>query len=429
MEKSIILKNTKLTFSHNLFVSAVSALLCFWSVACSSGDDDASDNDLKGGKGGSSTTAEEGGAGAGGTSTKTTAAGGAGGSSTTTSAAGASGSTTNTAGTSAVVVGYFNIKLIPANAGADPYTSVNGFVYDGRSIELKFWKESYSDGVCKLLAQWVPSCATDCGGTARCAETEKCVPVPNPVDAGIVTVKGVRTQAGATEFTMEWIKNYQSSETLPYPAFSEGDDITVSAAGSSSVGAFTLTAKGISPIELLNDSIALVNKDLTLTWKAPTKSDASKIEVTLNIANHEGALENKIVCTPEDKGTLTVPAAMVRKLVSLGVAGKPTLVIKRTSTGAATISTGQVNLTVVSEIERDVSITGLITCSEDKNCAAVSGMVCGTTAVCELPCTADNNCPTGYPCEKTAGICKPRCLTNSDCQTGYTCQEDFSCKQ
>jgi len=284
------------------------------------------------------------------------------------------------------LVGAFQVVLAApvttTGQEADGYTSVVGKVYDGPTPEQIIWEAAASDGACRLLKPRVPFCTQSCGSSAACVEDNQCQAYPTAHGVGQVLVKGVLTSSGATEFTLDPVANgYQTTDVLPYPAFEEGDDISVTAAGSIFAAAFTLKAKGILPVELLNETITLqTGNALTLTWNSTGQSGISTIFVKLDISHHGGS-KGKIECYADDTGTLTLSSTLLDQLIALGAAGFPTIVLERRAVGSATISAGRVDLTVYSQVEKAVAIPGLTSCNDNDGCP--EGQTCQDNLTCQ----------------------------------------------
>ena len=77
---------------------------------------------------------------------------------------------------------------------------------------------------------------------------------------------------------------------------------------------------------------------------------------------------------------LEIPAALLDSLVALGVAGFPTIVLTRSTVGSAVIAAGRVDLLVFSELEQEVEIPGLVSCTDDADCP--EGETCGSDLRC-----------------------------------------------
>ncbi len=284
------------------------------------------------------------------------------------------------------VVGSFLVKLVPPvpASGTTPetpgYTSVVGKVNNGPTPQLVIWEKTAEEGACVLYTPRVPFCNTPCGGSAACVEDDTCMNYPSSANAGTVTVKGIKTAEGKSEFTMESIaNNYQPAVSLAYPAFAEGDAITMNAAGGT-VGAFSIQAQGIAPFDLKAESYPLeAGKAIMLEWTAAEKQGVSTVHVKLDISHHGGS-KGKIECDSADSGSLVLPAALLDKLSALGVAGFPTVIVTRESAGTVQTSMGTVQLIVYSEDEKAITIPGIISCNESADCP--EGQTCRDDLTC-----------------------------------------------
>lgn len=344
-------------------LAAGSALGCLFASACSSpADPDGSKGGLGSGNGGSTSNRS----GTGGTS----ATGGDG--------DGGSGS----GGDPTTVVGAFQVKLTPKTDVAAAATTVVGKVYDGATPATVILQNPQVDGACTLRTPRVPFCSTPCGGSSACVEDDTCKAYPTARSVGAVTVTGVRSTGGDSTFTMKPVANtYQppAGVTLAVPPFDEGDVVTFSAAGDY-FPSFTLTAKGVAPLVLTSTSIKLKSGDpMNLTW-TPGSSHDARILVKLDISHH-GGTKGQIDCETDDTGSLTLTAALVKKLLDLGVAGYPTVIVTRQVTGSAAVPAGRIDLQLISVVEQPVEVEGLTSCSDDSDCA--SGKTCQSDLTCK----------------------------------------------
>ena len=108
---------------------------------------------------------------------------------------------------------------------------------------------------------------------------------------------------------------------------------------------------------------------LTLTWNAPVGGGASRIAVALDISHHGGS-KGKIDCDAPDTGSLTMSAMLMTRLLDLGAAGFPTVIVTRKATSSALVTAGRVDLVLSSKVEQAVTVPGIHSCTEDGDCTA-----------------------------------------------------------
>ena len=275
------------------------------------------------------------------------------------------------------LVGHFNVELIapiPATEdtpATDGYTTVLGIVLDRPQPEAVIWDAVLTDGACVLRIPRVPFCETPCGGSAVCVDDDTCQPYGTRQDVGTVQATGLMTTGGASSFELTSVSgNYQvpGNLRLAYPAFAPGAAFALAASGSTFTPAFTLTGKGIAPLQLTSGDAALArNEPLTITWTAPTGDAASRVAVLLDISHHGGS-KGKIECDAPDTGALTLSAAIMTRLLDLGAAGFPTIIVTREATTSALVTSGRVDLVASSKIERPVTVPGIQSCTDDSEC-------------------------------------------------------------
>jgi hypothetical protein len=297
-------------------------------------------------------------------------------------ASGAAAGSGGSASTSDAIVGSFTVSLVaPTDSDPKGHTSIVGKVSDGPTPAQIVWEKSKTSGTCTLYTPRVPFCNTPCTGGAICAEDDVCQPRPVAIDVGSVQVTGVKTTAGATEFTLSAIaKNYQapSAIELPFPAFDEGAAVQFRAEGAQ---AFTLAAHGIKPLTLAASTYALERgKPLDLSWTAAGSGATSSVHVKLDISHHGGS-KGMIECDSADKGSLSIASELISSLLDLGVAGFPTVIATRHDDGEAKITAGRVQLIVSSQVEQAVTVPGLTSCGSADDCPE------GKTCLADLTCS------------------------------------------
>lgn len=288
----------------------------------------------------------------------------------------AGGSSQDAGVSGASLLGAFQVTLVaPANNVAG-YTTVAGKVSDGPTPTLPVWKKSVVDGDCALFVPRNAFC-TSCSGV--CVDDETCELYPTAKSVGTATLTGLRTSAGPAQQTLSPGPGdyYQLIDELPFPAFDEGGEISVATSGGD-YPAFTLKSTGILPLELTNDTITVAqDQPVTLTWTKPSISGISQIAAVLEIAHHGGVKAN-VTCATSDSGSLTISASLVTQLIAKGVAGFPTVTVTRSAVGSTPVGSGRVELQILSSVERQVTIPGVISCTEDSDCP--NGRTCDTDA-------------------------------------------------
>ncbi len=272
--------------------------------------------------------------------------------------------------------GGFVIDLVPAREGKSAYTAVLGKVYGGAVPATVLWTVAVDSGGCQLSTPRVPFCSPGCGGSAACVQDGQCQPYPGAVNLGRVQVTGL----GTGSFSMDPISgSYQpgAAVSLPYPPFTEGAAVAVSTVGGG-LPALSLTSHGIAPLDLRGSHTLTSGQPLAVAWTAAADPTASEIEVALDISHHGGS-KGKITCRVPDTGSLEIPASQVDGLLSLGVAGFPTIIVTRVASARADGASG-VSLRVTSSVERAVEIPGLRSCTGNQECPA--GQTCRADLTC-----------------------------------------------
>jgi len=270
--------------------------------------------------------------------------------------------TSSTPTNTAPTFGTFQVSLIADGA----YTSVVGKMYDGPSPPDMVFEEIASSGSSRLYKRLYPFCDPDCGGQGVCVNGDSCQPYPSSVNIGTVTINGLKTKDGNTSFSMDPINNTYQFTSIAFPPCNEGNVITLNAAGSSSISAFTLTIKGISPLTLLNDTIKMIDgQPINLRWTPPAVTGISTIFVLIDISYH-GGTKAKIECDCSDNGSLTIPATLLDSLKTFGIAGFPKLEISRRA--ISTDTSAKAKIVLESKVSKILYIPGLINCNGNGDC-------------------------------------------------------------
>jgi hypothetical protein len=288
------------------------------------------------------------------------------------------------------VVGHFDVKLIaatPATAvskATEGSTTVGGKVYDGPLRDAVIWDQAAEEDGCKLFMPRVPFCDPACGSGAVCVDDGKCEDSPKPHGVGTLHVEGLRTTAGKSAFDIEPINGSYTngaSDALPFPAFDEGDRLSVGADGAD-YAAFELKLRGIAPLVLAGEGAYALASDepLALAWTPPGAGSEAHIHVDLDISHHGGS-KGRIECDVDDDGEHEIPASLIAQLIDLGVAGYPTIFVRRIAATTAPIEPGLVELEVSMSVERALEIPGLSSCTDDEGCP--DGETCQPDLTCQ----------------------------------------------
>jgi hypothetical protein len=290
----------------------------------------------------------------------------------------------------AATVGAFDIRLVPMvpASGTTPatpdYTSIQGLVGSGPRVPNLQLNLAATEGECRLYTPTAPFCDPACvGGT--CVTGGKCIPDPQPRNVGTVTIAGVATQPGSAPVSMApdppaYFYQPNGDVKVSFPPFAEGAELMLSASGAD-VPAFKIAGKGIRLLEVPSQSPIPVTKGqpLPVRWTAPGKPELTRVEVTVDISHH-GGFKGSITCDTADSGSLSIPATLVGKLIDLGVAGFPSVAIKRLATASAQTAAGRIDLNVTSERDVPLMIDGYTSCDEGIPCPM--GKTCQQNKTC-----------------------------------------------
>jgi hypothetical protein len=297
-----------------------------------------------------------------------------GGSSGNTGGSSSTGGNSSTGGKSGTLQGTFTAEFVAADVGTSSpaYTKFLGVVYDGPSPPTIVLKLDSEQAGCQLLVPKNPFCSPSCGAAGVCTDENQCTPYPTSQSVGTVRVTGL----GPSEVVMMPGPSlaYQPDVTLPNPACDEGDAVSVQADG------ISIQGKCIAPFTLMTPEPIPVQtgKPVALTWAAAGQPSLARVKIKLDIAHH-GGKKGEIVCDVADSGSFSIPEPLVTKLVSLGLAGYPTIGVGRVATATASAQSG-VKLQIASSVERAVD-TGVISCTTDSECP--TGKTCADDLSCK----------------------------------------------
>ena len=288
-----------------------------------------------------------------------------------------------TVGDPGLLVGGFQVKLVAPEGSSAGRTAVIGKVYDGPSPAGVVWEERTRDGDCALFEPRVPICDTACTG-GLCVEDQTCQLFPTGHEVGTVHVTGIATSTGATSFDMKPVAaGYQppAGTSLPFPGFAEGDAV-VFTTGGGYVPSFRLEAAGIAPLELLS---ADANRPHARAGDRP-RLDAARPRRRHDdprAPRHQPPrrLRGQDRCQTDDDGAITIGGELIGALLALGAAGQPTIIIDCSTVSSTVIAPAASNIVLSSEVQRPVTVPGIISCGEDDFCP--DGLSCQPDLTCQ----------------------------------------------
>jgi hypothetical protein len=195
---------------------------------------------------------------------------------------------------------------------------------------------------------------------------------PAPVSVGTLTVEGLGETMALEPRTAIFQYGLPAGVSLGNPPCETGEPIRASASD------FELEATCIPQLELSGaDPIPVeTGEPVHVEWVA-SSAPGSRIRLSLDVAHH-GGKTGEVNCDVADTGSFDIPAVLVDKLVSLGLAGFPTINVNRVSVGSDA-SGRPVNLIVSSEMDRAVD-TGVVSCTSDEECP--DGQTCQASLLC-----------------------------------------------
>lgn len=287
--------------------------------------------------------------------------------------------------------GRFDVKVTPPVAATETMGAVagsatlGGKVQNAAAPELVAWAITLEQAGCELLEPTIPQCEPLCRASKNCSAGDVCVAQAESQSAGTITVSGLSTVSGSTEFTMDPLNPTTNSYSafgdskLLFPPFEPGTEVQLAASGGAGQP-FILSATGIAPLELLTEGPVPFAEDapLVLDWVASPESNA-RIQINVDISHH-GGTKGEIICDLEDNGHAEVPGELVTRLIQLGVAGYPTVNVARKTVGRADPGVGDVELVIASISERFLEIPGLISCNGG---GCPEGQACGQDLRCQ----------------------------------------------
>ncbi len=272
-------------------------------------------------------------------------------------------------------VGRFALALeheaVPPASPNPAYSQLIGGVRDSVNPSDVWVVSGTAAGNCRLMVGPTSSCSPACPSGNVC-RAGACVAAPTSRNVGTVTVTGL--VAPTTIIPNAANTYYWASSGIAYPPFTPGDMVALAAAGGEYPPGFSLSVRGIQPLEVpegqdLPISTTKANQPLTVTWEKPATAGVSTMFLSLDIAHHGGVLA-EVWCDMPDTGSATIPAAMLDALVAKGTFGFPEITLTRQSVDSATITPGCVEFVVSASLRRPLMVEGVTSCTSNDECVA-----------------------------------------------------------
>jgi len=254
---------------------------------------------------------------------------------------------------------------------------VSGKVTDA-PLPSTYLEEVDTQGGCHLYRIIIPSCSPACEALELCNLNQVCVPYPHTLDLGAVVVQGL---SSPLEMTTK-APGYKYSDTSMYvDEQTPGAPLGVAVRGGP-FGDMDLFAFFAEPLKTKDTKWVLSpNKDLSLSWEAPTINSDATIIFYVNIDMH-GVSPLRLVCEFDDTGAATVPADILTRLIEAGVTGFPNGVLTRQTSDHVDTSAGCIELAAQASFQGKLEVPG------------------------STPCDDDDDCPKGQTCNKKTQQCE-----------------------
>ncbi|MFV8751543.1 hypothetical protein ACNOYE_13450 [Nannocystaceae bacterium ST9] len=259
------------------------------------------------------------------------------------------------------------------------YSAIDGEINEA-VIPTSIVEEVLAEGGCRLLEPSNPFCDPPCAGGDVCGQAGSCIPYPDRLETGVVTIAGLDV-----DVAMNPRADLRYFETaLPHPVFSPGRAIALTSTGGE-ISPLDLGGRGFAPLELLGTTwTAQPGQPLIVEWVAEQADEANpsmtSFYMTINVDQH-GTSPATLVCEGPDTGSFAVPAAIVDALLDAGVSGFPVGHAYRRTVDSASVEVGCVEFQVRSHRSAQIEVVG------------------------HTPCTSSADCPDGLSCDVVNQTC------------------------
>lgn len=226
-------------------------------------------------------------------------------------------------------------------------------------------------GDCRLNKRRTLTCLPACVAGETCGEGGECIPFPEPISAGTITILGLTKPTSMVAQAPSFLYFAPGANNPPYAPLSE---ITLSASGSA-VRPFNLFGVGSEPLTESPTWILDEGEDFELTWPATDANAGTTVLVEVTVDQH-GASPLSLSCEFPDTGSATVPATMIDQLLQAGISGFPNGRITRRTVDHVDMEAGCIELAVGSPRSATIAVAGHTPCDGPGDCP--EGQHCNT---------------------------------------------------
>jgi hypothetical protein len=261
-----------------------------------------------------------------------------------------------------VRMGDFELALRERQNDIEAFTGIEpATVYD--SIDPStIAKVEMEIGGCRILRppQAIPPCSPECNQDTQICTLAGCKPRPTAQDLGTVSIDGLKVPGTLDKRAGDFV---YTNPQWPHPAFDEGADLVLRATGAGRNAPFTARGWGVGSLIVPPEKLLVENgKPVTLTWTPPGKPGPTRMLINFSVNRH-GSVDAWLECEVPDTGSHTIDAALVSRLFSFGLSGFPSVDMKRQTADTAMVASGCVEFNVVSAVNREITVPGLISCT------------------------------------------------------------------
>lgn len=227
------------------------------------------------------------------------------------------------------------------------------------------------DGDCRLNKRRTLTCLPACVAGETCGENGDCIPFPEPISVGDVTVVGLTKPTTMVAQAPSFLYFAPGANNPPFTPMSE---ITMSTSGGV-VAPFHLFGVGFEPLTESPTWILEEGEDFPISWSATDASAGTTVLVEVTVDQH-GASPLSLSCEFPDTGSAVVPASMINQLLQAGISGFPNGRITRRTVDHVDTTLGCIELAVGSPRTASIGVAGHTPCDGPGDCP--QGQHCNT---------------------------------------------------